>query len=72
MRLPVATWQRIVDIVDDDVIYILLCTEGYPGEVLSETDTPPTIRGNRELARDWGVEISPVMVHSFHAMGDRV
>ena len=29
------------------------------GAVLSETDTEPTARGSRELAREWDVEILP-------------
>lgn len=38
----------------DSPLYALVADNGT---VLSETDTKPTLRGNRELSQDWGVMI---------------
>ena len=62
-----AYWRCIVDVLDDTgALYQLVCG----GALLAETDSPPTNRGNRELAAEYCVSISPEMLHQFAAMGE--
>jgi len=53
--MKIAEWVRYSGVWADDSPLFALTTDD--GTVLWETDTPPTKRANRELAREWGVRI---------------
>jgi hypothetical protein len=53
--MKIAEWIRYSGEWADDAPLFALTTDD--GAVLWETDSPPTARGNRELAREWGVRI---------------
>jgi hypothetical protein len=57
LTMKIAQWIRYPAEYKEASPLFALTTDD--GAVLSETDTEPTARGSRELAREWGVEILP-------------